>query len=243
MTVADHIPGLNAGIADATELAHFDALAHGFWDRQGSFRTLHDIDPVRVEYIARRVNLAGCRVADIGCGGGLLAESLTRAGAAVTAVDLAPAMIEVARVHAAASGLTIDYRLQSAEHLAAEMPGAFGAVCCMEMIEHVPDPAALLVTLGRLLAPGALLFVSTINRTPQAFFGAIVGAEYLLRLVPRGTHEYARFVQPAELARHGRTAGLSLCDLTGMSYNPLTRSAQLGAAPHINYLACLRAEG
>lgn len=243
MTGADHTAGLDAGIADAAELAHFDALAHGFWDRQGSFRTLHDIDPVRVEYIARRVTLAGCRVADVGCGGGLLSESLTRAGAAVTAVDLAPAMIEVARVHAAASGLTIDYRLQSAEQLAAEMPGAFGAVCCMEMIEHVPDPAALLATLARLLAPGAPLIVSTINRTPQAFFGAIVGAEYLLRLVPRGTHEYARFVQPAELARHGRSVGLSLCDLTGMSYNPLTRSALLGAAPHINYLACLRAEG
>jgi 2-polyprenyl-6-hydroxyphenyl methylase/3-demethylubiquinone-9 3-methyltransferase len=197
---------------------------------------------VRVEYIARRVNLAGCRVADIGCGGGLLSESLTRAGAQVTAIDLAPSMIEVARVHAAAAGLAIDYRLQSAEQLAEEMPGAFAAVCCMEMIEHVPDPGALLATLRRLMAPGAPLFVSTINRTPQAFFGAIVGAEYLLRLVPRGTHEYARFVQPAELARYGRAAGLRLCDLSGMSYNPLTRTAHLGAAPHINYLACLQAD-
>lgn len=243
MTAADHVASPDARSADASELAHFDALAHGFWDRQGSFRTLHDIDPVRVAYIARHVNLTGCRMADVGCGGGLLAESLSRAGAQVTAVDLAPAMIAVAREHAAASALTIDYRLQSAEQLAAEMPGAFGAVCCMELIEHVPDPAALLATLGRLLAPSAPLFLSTINRTPQAFFGAIVGAEYLLRLVPRGTHEYARFMKPAELARHGRAVGLSLCDLTGMRYNPLTRSAQLGAAPDINYLACLRAEG
>jgi 2-polyprenyl-6-hydroxyphenyl methylase/3-demethylubiquinone-9 3-methyltransferase len=231
-----------AGHADTAELARFDALAHGFWDRQGSFRTLHDIDPVRVEYIARRVALDGQSVADIGCGGGLLAESLTRLGARVTAIDLAPAMIDVARVHAAAFALNIDYRLQSAEQLAAEMPGAFAAVCCMEMIEHVPDPGALLATLRRLLAPGAWLFVSTINRTPQAFFGAIVGAEYLLRLVPRGTHEYARFVQPAELARYGRAAGLRLCDLTGIDYNPLTHSARLGAAPDVNYLACLQAD-
>lgn len=222
---------------DAAELAKFSALAHGFWDRSGPFRTLHDIEPARVAWVASHVPLAGARVADIGCGGGLFAESLTRLGARVTAIDLATDMLAVARAHAAASGLAIDYREQSAAALAAAEPGQFDAVCCMEMLEHVPDPALLLRDLAHLVRPGGTVIVSTINRSARAFLGAIVGAEYLLGLVPRGTHEYARLVKPAELARHARDAGLTLRDLTGLQYNPLTRIAQVGGEPAINYLA------
>jgi 2-polyprenyl-6-hydroxyphenyl methylase/3-demethylubiquinone-9 3-methyltransferase len=227
--------------SDHAELGKFGAQAHAFWDRDGAFRTLHDIDPVRVGYIAAHATLRGARVADIGCGGGLLAESLCRRGAEVTAIDLAPEMITVARVHAAALDLAIDYRLCSLELLAQQQPHSFDIVCCLEMIEHVPDPAALVAGLAQLLRPGGTLFVSTINRTARAFATAIVAAEYLLGLVERGTHEYARLVRPAELAAHARAVGLELVDLTGMSYNPLTRRARLGVAPEVNYLAQLRA--
>jgi 2-polyprenyl-6-hydroxyphenyl methylase/3-demethylubiquinone-9 3-methyltransferase len=222
---------------DAAELAKFGALAHGFWDRSGPFRTLHDIEPARVAWVAASVPVAGARVADIGCGGGLFAESLSRLGAQVTAIDLAADMLTVARAHAQASGLAIDYREQSVAALAAVEAGKFDVVCCMEMIEHVPDPAALLHELARLPRAGGTVIVSTINRSARAFLGAIVGAEYLLGLVPRGTHEYARLVKPAELARHGREAGLTLRDLVGLHYNPLTHTAQVGGAPDINYLA------
>jgi len=222
---------------DAAELAKFGALAHGFWDRSGPFRTLHDIEPARVAWVAANVPLAGARVADIGCGGGLFAESLTRLGARVTGIDLATDMLAVARLHAQAGGLTIDYREQSAAALAVSEAGQFDVVCCMEMIEHVPDPAALLSELARLPRAGGTVVVSTINRSARAFLGAIVGAEYVLGLVPRGTHEYARLVTPAELARHARAAGLTLRELVGLQYNPLTRTAQVGGAPDINYLA------
>jgi 2-polyprenyl-6-hydroxyphenyl methylase/3-demethylubiquinone-9 3-methyltransferase len=222
---------------DAAELAKFGALAHGFWDRSGPFRTLHDIEPARVAWIAERVALPGARVADVGCGGGLLAESLTRLGARVTAIDLALDMLAVARAHAASEGLQIDFREQSAAALAAAEAGRFDAVCCMEMIEHVPEPAALLQDLARLLRPGGTLIVSTLNRNVRSFLGAIVGAEYVFGLVPRGTHEYARLVRPAELAAYARAAGLTLHELTGLQYNPLTRTARPGGAPTINYLA------
>jgi 2-polyprenyl-6-hydroxyphenyl methylase/3-demethylubiquinone-9 3-methyltransferase len=222
---------------DAAELAKFGALAHGFWDRSGPFRTLHDIEPARVAWIAERVTLPGARVADVGCGGGLLAESLTRLGARVTAIDLATDMLSVARAHAQGEGLHIDYREQSAAALAAADGGQFDVVCCMEMIEHVPEPAALVRELATLLRPGGTLIVSTLNRTVRSFLGAIVGAEYLLRLVPRGTHEYARLVRPSELAAYARTVGLTLRELTGLQYNPLTRTATPGGAPTINYLA------
>jgi 2-polyprenyl-6-hydroxyphenyl methylase / 3-demethylubiquinone-9 3-methyltransferase len=225
---------------DSAELTKFDAVAHQYWDAAGPLHTLHSINPVRAAFIAARVPLAGATVADIGCGGGLLAEALARAGARVTAIDLSPAMIEVARLHAAGSESTVDYRLQSAEALAHAAPGAYAAVCCMELAEHVPDPRALVATLARLLQPGGSLFMATINRTARAFFAAIVAAEYLLRLVPRGTHEYARLVRPSELAGAARVAGLELLEVAGVAYDPWSRRARLDARPDVNYLAHFR---
>ena len=225
---------------DSAELTKFDAVAHQYWDVAGPLHTLHSINPVRAAYIAARVPLSGATAVDVGCGGGLLAETLARAGARVTAIDLSPAMIEVARMHATDSALAIDYRLQSAEALANEAPGAYAAVCCMELAEHVPDPRALVATLARLLRPGGSLFMATINRTPRAFLGAIVAAEYLLRLVPRGTHEYARLVRPAELAGAARLAGLELLEVAGVAYDPWSRRARLDARPDVNYLAHFR---
>ena len=222
---------------DSGELAKFEALAHQYWDAGGPLHTLHTLNPLRAAFVAARVRLAGALVADVGCGGGLLAEALTRQSAQLTAVDLSPTMIEVAKLHAASSQLSIDYRLQSAAALADEAPGRFAVVCCMELAEHVPDPDALIATLARLLQPGGSLFVATINRTPRAFLTAIVAAEYLLRLVPRGTHEYARLVRPAELARAARTAGLTLHEIAGVAYDPWSRRAQLSASPEVNYIA------
>jgi 2-polyprenyl-6-hydroxyphenyl methylase/3-demethylubiquinone-9 3-methyltransferase len=222
---------------DTGELAKFEALAHQYWDAAGPLHTLHTLNPLRAAFVAARAPLAGAAVADVGCGGGLLAEALTQHAARVTAIDLSPTMIEVAKLHAASSQLSIDYRLQSAAALADEAPGQFAVVCCMELAEHVPDPQALIATLARLLQPGGSLFVATINRTPRAFLGAIVAAEYLLRLVPRGTHEYARLVRPAELARAARGAGLALREISGVAYDPWSRRAQLSARPDINYIA------
>lgn len=229
-----------AGNSDPAELGKFGAQAHAFWDRDGAFRTLHDIDPVRSAYVAAHVPLAGARVADVGCGGGLLAESLARRGARVTAIDLAPEMIDVARLHAAGAGLAIDYRLCSLEALLQESADGFDVVCCLEMIEHVPHPERLVRDLAGLLRPGGALFLSSINRSPRAFLTAIVAAEYLLNLVPRGTHEYARLLRPSELASHARAAGLELREVRGMSYNPLTRRAALCGSPAVNYLAFLQ---
>jgi 2-polyprenyl-6-hydroxyphenyl methylase/3-demethylubiquinone-9 3-methyltransferase len=222
------------------ELRKFEAVAHQYWDPAGPLHTLHSINPLRLDFISSRVPLAGAAVADIGCGGGLLAEGLARAGAHVTAIDLAPAMIEVARLHAAETGLAIDYRLQSAAALAETQTGRFDAVCCMEMVEHVEDPAALVAVLARLLRPGGSLFIATINRTAGAFLKAIVGAEYLLRLVPRGTHEYARLVRPAELARAARPAGLELLEVAGIGYDPLAKRAHWRERVDVNYLAHFR---
>ena len=226
-----------AANADRAELAKFDALAAQFWDSQGDFRPLHLLNPVRAQFIAARTSLAGRRVLDVGCGGGLLSESLARAGAQVTGIDLAPGMVEVARLHAAEGGLAIDYRVASAEELAQAGPGQFDVVTCMEMLEHVPDPAAMTATLVRLLAPGGALFVSTLNRNLKSFLLAIVGAEYILRLIPRGTHEYERLIRPAELARWARAAGLSLRELAGIEFNPLTGHVALSGDVSVNYLA------
>jgi 2-polyprenyl-6-hydroxyphenyl methylase / 3-demethylubiquinone-9 3-methyltransferase len=222
---------------DTGELAKFEALAHQYWDAAGPLHTLHTLNPLRAAFVAARARLAGAAIADVGCGGGLLAEALTRHAARVTAIDLSPTMIEVARLHAASEQLSIDYRLQSASALADEAPGQFAVVCCMELAEHVPDPDALIATLARLLQPGGSLFVATINRTPRAFLAAIVAAEYLLRLVPRGTHEYARLVRPAELARAARGAGLTLHEIAGVAYDPWSRRAHLSAHPDVNYMA------
>jgi 2-polyprenyl-6-hydroxyphenyl methylase/3-demethylubiquinone-9 3-methyltransferase len=223
--------------ADGAELAKFDASAGRFWDLRGEFRALHLLNPVRVQFIAERTALAGSRVLDVGCGGGLLAEALARAGARVTAIDLAPAMIEVARLHAAESALAVDYRLSSAEEAAAAEPAGFDVVTCMEMLEHVPEPAAMTATLAQLLRPGGALFVSTINRNLRSFLVAIVGAEYVLHLVPRGTHEYERLIRPAELARWARAAGLTVSAMAGIELNPFTERVALSRNVTVNYLA------
>jgi 2-polyprenyl-6-hydroxyphenyl methylase/3-demethylubiquinone-9 3-methyltransferase len=227
----------NAANADPQELRKFEALAARFWDAQGEFRPLHLLNPVRTEFIARHATLAAARILDVGCGGGLLAESLARAGAEVTAIDLAPGMIEVARLHAAESALEIDYRVAAAEELLAGGTAGFDVITCMEMLEHVPDPAASVKALAALVKPGGDVIVSTINRNPLAFAVAIVGAEYIARVLPRGTHEYLKFIRPSELARWGREAQLELRDLTGIAYNPFTRSFRLSPNTDVNYLA------
>ena len=226
--------------ADQVELGKFGGSAHRFWDPSGEFRPLHELNPVRLAFVRERSSLAGARVLDVGCGGGLLAEGLAASGARVTAIDLAPQMIDVAREHAAGSGLSIDYRVVAAEMLAVAEPAAFDVITCMEMLEHVPDPAAMIHTFAELLRPGGELFVSTLHRNLRAFFGAIVAAEYLMGLLPRGTHEYERFIRPSELARWGRAAGLSLVAVAGLAYDPLARRARLSEDPRINYLAQLR---
>jgi len=223
--------------ADSAELARFEASASAFWDSHGEFRPLHLLNPLRTQFIAERTALAGRRVLDVGCGGGLLAEALARAGARVTAIDLAPGMIEVARLHAAESALAVDYRLAAAEEVAAAEPAAFDVVTCMEMLEHVPQPAAMTATLARALRPGGALFVSTINRNLRSFLLAIVGAEYLLNLIPRGTHEYERLILPSELARWARAAGLTLETLAGIALNPFTGHVVLTRDVAVNYLA------
>jgi 2-polyprenyl-6-hydroxyphenyl methylase/3-demethylubiquinone-9 3-methyltransferase len=229
--------------SDPAEIAKFEAAAHRFWDVEGEFKPLHKLNPVRARYVAERVTLRGARVLDVGCGGGLLAESLARAGANVTAIDLAPSMIDTARMHAMESGLAIDYRVESAESLAQAHAGKFDVVTCMEMLEHVPEPAATLATLGRLSRPGGSLFVSTINRNLKSFALAIVGAEYLARLVPRGTHEYDRLLKPSELARFARAAGLDVADIAGLHYDPLREQCSLTHDPSVNYLMHLTRHG
>jgi 2-polyprenyl-6-hydroxyphenyl methylase / 3-demethylubiquinone-9 3-methyltransferase len=226
-----------AANADQGELRKFDALAARFWDAHGEFRPLHLLNPVRAQFIAARAALAGRRVLDVGCGGGLLAEALARAGAEVTGIDLAPGMIEAARLHAAESGFVIDYRIAAPETLARTEAGAFDVVTCMEMLEHVPAPAATMVTLARLVRPEGALFVSTLNRNLKSFLLAIVAAEYLLRLIPRGTHEYERLITPSELARWGRAAGLDLAGTAGIELNPFSGAVRLAVGVDVNYLA------
>jgi 2-polyprenyl-6-hydroxyphenyl methylase / 3-demethylubiquinone-9 3-methyltransferase len=226
--------------ADRAELAKFDAVAGRFWDPHGEFRPLHLLNPVRTQFIGARVALAGSRVLDVGCGGGLLAEALARAGASVTGIDLAPGMIEVARLHAAESALAIDYRVAAAQDVARATPQGFDVVTCMEMLEHVPEPAAMTATLARLLRPGGALFVSTLNRNLKSFLLAIVAGEYLLNLIPRGTHEYERLIRPSELARWARGAGLSVRELAGIDFNPLLGRVGLSHDVSVNYLAHLQ---
>lgn len=223
---------------DRSETAKFDRLAARWWDPDGESRPLHDLNPVRLAYIANRVPLRGARALDVGCGGGLLSEGLARAGAEVTGIDLAPGVLEVARLHLFESNVQVDYREISAEAFAAERSEAFDIVACLEMLEHVPDPAGVIAAGARLLKPGGRMFLSTLNRTPTAFAFAVVGAEYVMNLLPKGTHDYAKFIRPSELAAALRAAGLELEDLRGLDYNPLTRRARLTDSVAVNYLAC-----
>ncbi|QNK00577.1 bifunctional 2-polyprenyl-6-hydroxyphenol methylase/3-demethylubiquinol 3-O-methyltransferase UbiG [Dyella telluris] len=223
------------------EIARFGKLAARWWDPDGESRPLHDLNPVRAGYVAERLNLRGARVADVGCGGGLLSEALAKSGAHVTGIDMGEKVIEIARLHMHESrletpDLDIDYRVQSSAELAAAEPESFDAVCCMELIEHVPDPAALVNDLVRMVKPGGLVVMSTLNRTPVAFGAAILGAEYIMRMLPRGTHHYAQFLKPSELGRLMRHAGLEIDDVSGLGYNPLNRKAWVSRMTAVNYL-------
>ena len=221
-----------------SELDKFDELAQRWWDPQGPQKALHALNPPRLGYIAARVPLRDAAVLDVGCGAGLLSEALAQAGAKVVAIDLAPNLLKVARLHGLESGIKVDYRESPVEALAAEMPAAFDAVACMEMLEHVPEPASVIAACATLLKPGGRLFLSTLNRTPAAFAVAIVGAEYVARLLPKGTHQYRDFIRPSELAAWLREAGLELEDVSGLAYEPWRGSARIVPRTDVNYLAC-----
>ena len=225
---------------DAAEVAKFDALASRWWDPGGDFRTLHEINPLRLDWIRRQAGLDGLRVVDIGCGGGILAESMAGVGATVTGIDMAEGPLAVARLHLAESGAQVDYRRMTAEQLAKDEAGSYDVVTCLEMLEHVPDPAAVVDACATLVKPGGHVFFSTINRTPKSFLFAIVGAEYVLKMLPAGTHEYRKFIRPSELEEWARHAGLALADCTGMHYDPLSRVYSLGPGLEVNYLQSYR---
>jgi 2-polyprenyl-6-hydroxyphenyl methylase/3-demethylubiquinone-9 3-methyltransferase len=221
---------------DPTEQDKFDAIASGWWDPEGPFRPLHELNPARLKFIADRADISGNTVADIGCGGGILAESLARKGGLVTGIDVAPRVLATARLHLHESGLDVDYRQLTVEELVQESAQAFDVVTCMEMLEHVPDPPSIIRSIHDLLVPGGHAFFSTLNRTPRAFLLGIVGAEYIAQLLPRGTHRYDRFIRPSELSAWIREAGLQLRDIVGLHYNPVTRSVMLGGDVQVNYL-------
>ena len=223
---------------DDLEIRKFEALASRWWDPNSEFKPLHDINPLRVNYISQHINLAEKRVLDIGCGGGILAEALAHHGAAVTAIDKAEASLSVAKLHLLESQLDISYLDSTAEELAEAQPAQFDVVTCLEMLEHVPDPSSVVAACQQLVKPGGLVFFSTINRNPKSYLFAIIGAEYLLNLLPRGTHDYAKLIKPSELATWSRQAHLTLRDQIGMGYNPLTKKYFLQNSVDVNYLAC-----
>lgn len=225
---------------DQAEIAKFDALASRWWDPAGEFGALHEINPLRLDFIRQRATLSGSKAVDIGCGGGILAESMAKAGAEVTGIDMAEGPLAVARLHQAESGTDVDYLRSTAEELAEERSGQYDVVTCLEMLEHVPSPQTVIAACAELVKPGGHVFFSTINRNPKSFMFAIVGAEYVLRLLPAGTHEYAKFIRPSELEAWARHAGLELQDSIGMHYNPVTREYSLGENLDVNYLMYFR---
>lgn len=222
--------------ADPAELDKFGDLAHRWWDPNSEFKPLHDINPLRLDWIDNAIGLRGKRVLDVGCGGGLLSEGMAVRGAEVTGIDLSEKPLGVARLHLLESGQKVDYRKVAVEQLAAEMPGVFDTVTCLEMLEHVPDPASIVASCARLVKPSGQVFFSTINRNPKAYLFAVIGAEYLLQMLPKGTHDFARFIKPSELTRWCKQAGLEPDELVGMTYNPLNRHYALGRDTDVNYL-------
>jgi 2-polyprenyl-6-hydroxyphenyl methylase/3-demethylubiquinone-9 3-methyltransferase len=232
--MAEQTASLNA---DPQELDKFAMLAHKWWDKNSEFKPLHDINPLRLGYIDRIAGLGGKSVLDVGCGGGILAESMAERGAIVTGIDLGEKALGVARLHQLESGAKVDYRCVAAEQLAEQQPASFDVVTCMEMLEHVPNPASVVAACGALVKPGGQVFFSTLNRNPKSYLFAVIGAEYVLNMLPRGTHDYAKFIKPSELAAWCRSAGLNVSGFAGMSYNPLTRHYWLGRDVSVNYLA------
>ena len=222
--------------ADPAELDKFGELAHRWWDPNSEFKPLHDINPLRLDWINRSIGLAGKNVLDVGCGGGLLSEGMARLGANVTGIDLSEKPLGVAKLHLLETGQKVDYRKIAVEQLAEEMPGAFDTVTCLEMLEHVPNPSSVVSACARLVKPGGQVFFSTLNRNPKSYLFAVIGAEYILKMLPKGTHDYAKFIKPSELARWAKQAGLEPEEMLGMSYNPLLKEYSLGQDTSVNYL-------
>lgn len=234
---------MNTSNVDAAEIAKFSALAHKWWDPDSEFRPLHDINPPRVNFIDQHAQIAGKRILDVGCGGGILAESLASHGADVTGIDLAEKSLKVARMHLLESGQKVDYQLKDVEVMAHEQAASFEIVTCMEMLEHVPSPVRIIEACARLTRPGGWVFFSTLNRNPKSYLLAVLGAEYILNLLPRGTHDYERFIKPSELTRMTRSAGLETIEIAGLHYNPLSRDVHLNRDASVNYLlACRKPE-
>ncbi|MEE3210212.1 MAG: bifunctional 2-polyprenyl-6-hydroxyphenol methylase/3-demethylubiquinol 3-O-methyltransferase UbiG [Pseudomonadota bacterium] len=228
---------------DRAEVAKFEALASRWWDRESEFKPLHDINPLRTNYIDRHASLAGKKVLDVGCGGGILSEAMAQRGADVTGIDMGEAPLNIAKLHALESGISVKYQQIPVEQLAEEMPASFDVVTCLEMLEHVPDPASIIQACYKLVKPGGMVFFSTINRNPKAYAMAIIGAEYIMRMLPAGTHDYDKFIKPSELTRWCRAADLSVLDMTGMIYNPLTQEYSLKDQDvDVNYLVATRRE-
>jgi 2-polyprenyl-6-hydroxyphenyl methylase / 3-demethylubiquinone-9 3-methyltransferase len=227
--------------ADPIELEKFSQLAHHWWDPTSEFKPLHEINPLRLGYIDHIASLSGKSVLDVGCGGGILSEGMAALGAHVTGIDLGDKALQVAKLHLLESGQQVSYRKVAAEDLAAEQPGHYDVVTCLELLEHVPDPSSIVCACAQLVKPGGHVFFSTINRNPKSYLFAVLGAEYLLRLLPRGTHDYAKFIKPSELAQFCRNTGLVVNDISGMGYNPLSKTYSLGKSTDVNYLlACAR---
>lgn len=225
---------------DELEIEKFSALAHHWWDPNSEFKPLHEINPLRLDYIDNIANITCKKVLDVGCGGGILSESMAVRGAEVTGIDMAEKALKVAKLHLLETGNKVDYRKVPVEELAKEMPQQFDVVTCMEMLEHVPEPASIIQACHELIKPGGHVFFSTINRNPKSYLFAIIGAEYVLNMLPRGTHDYAKFIKPSELARFARGAGLTVEEVIGMSYNPLSKIYSLGQDTDVNYIVCCK---